>query len=123
MKGLCVGGGGIRGLIPARRLAQIERRAGERVGAKGGLGARTSTGGLLACGLTRAGADGRPRFSADELADIYVTDGPEIFSRDLRKKVTSAGGLVEERYDDDGLMDSLVRHLGEDRLSQALRDV
>src|SRR3954453_18651660 len=123
MKVLCVDGGGIRGLIPARVPAEIERRTGRRMAEMVDLVAGTSTGGLLACGLTRRGADDRPRFSADELAEIYVPAGPEIFSRSLRKKVASAGGLVDERYDDDGLMDSLVRHLGEDRLSQALRDV
>jgi len=123
MKVLCVDGGGIRGLIPARVLAEIERRTGRRMAEMVDLVAGTSTGGLLACGLTRAGADGRPRFTADELADIYVADGPAIFSRNLRKRISSAGGLVDERYDDDGLMDSLVRHLGDDRLSEALRDV
>ena len=70
MKVLCIDGGGIRGLIPALVLEEIERRIGRRIGELVDLVAGTSTGGILACGLTRAGADGRPLYSAQELAGL-----------------------------------------------------
>ena len=79
MKVLCIDGGGIRGLIPALVLAEIERRAGRRTAELVDLIAGTSTGGILACGLARAGDDGRPLYSAEELADIYIEEGPKIF--------------------------------------------
>ena len=87
------------------------------------LVAGTSTGGILACALTRAGADGRPRFSAQELAGIYVEEGPAIFHRSLLKRISSVDGWVDERYDDDGLNAALERYLGDATLSQALADV
>ena len=55
MKVLCVDGGGIRGLIPALVLAEIERRTGRRIAELVDLVAGTSTGGILACALTRPG--------------------------------------------------------------------
>jgi patatin-like phospholipase/acyl hydrolase len=123
MKVLCIDGGGIRGLIPARVLAEMERRTGRPIADMVDLVAGTSTGGLLACGLTRPGPDGRPRYSAAELADFYREDGPVIFGRSLIKRVTSLGGLIDERYDDAGLDEALARRLGDTPLSEALRDV
>src|SRR5689334_3454444 len=123
MKVLCIDGGGIRGLIPARVLQEIERRTGRRTADMVDLIAGTSTGGLLACGLTRPGAGGRPMYTAAELAEVYVKDGPKIFSRSLGKTISSGGGLTDEKYDDAGLNATLEAQLGNARLSQALRDV
>ena len=123
MRVLCIDGGGIRGLIPALVLAEIERRTGRRIAQMVDLVAGTSTGGILACALTRPGPDGAPRFSADELADIYVEEGPEIFRRSLLKRIFSGGGWIDERYEDDGLDAALERYLGDASLSDAVCDV
>ena len=123
MKVLCIDGGGIRGLIPALVLAEIEQRTGRRIAELVDLVAGTSTGGILACGLTRPGPDGRPLYSAEELAGIYVEEGPKIFRRSLLKRIFSVEGWVDERYEDDGLNAALVRYLGDATLSQALADV
>jgi patatin-like phospholipase/acyl hydrolase len=123
VKVLCIDGGGIRGLIPARVLAEIEARTGKRMADMVDLVAGTSTGGLLACGLTLPGEDDRPRYSAAELASFYLEDGPLIFDRTLIKRVTSLGGLIDERYDDAGLNGALTDRLGRARLSGTLRDV
>jgi patatin-like phospholipase/acyl hydrolase len=120
VKVLSIDGGGIRGLIPALVLAEIERRTGRRTAEMVDLVAGTSTGGILACALTRRGPDGRPLFTAEELAGIYVEEGPRIFHRGLIKKLFSAGGWIDERYEDDGLERALARYLGEAYLSEAL---
>jgi uncharacterized protein len=123
VKVLCIDGGGIRGLIPALVLSEIERRTGRRTAELVDLVAGTSTGGILACALTRPGPDGRPLYSADELAAIYIDEGPNIFHRSLLKRIFSVEGLVDERYDDAGLNATLVRYLADARLSEALTDV
>jgi patatin-like phospholipase/acyl hydrolase len=123
VKVLCIDGGGIRGLIPALVLEEIERRTGRRIAELVDLVAGTSTGGILACGLTRPGADGRPLYSARELAGIYVEEGPRIFHRGLLKRIFSVEGWVDERYEDDGLNAALERYLGDASLSGALADV
>ena len=64
MRILAIDGGGIRGMIPAIVLAEIERRTGRRTAELFDLIAGTSTGGILACGLTRPGTDGAPAFTA-----------------------------------------------------------
>jgi patatin-like phospholipase/acyl hydrolase len=50
---LSIDGGGIRGLIPALVLAEIETRTGKAVADCFDLIAGTSTGGILALGFAR----------------------------------------------------------------------
>jgi patatin-like phospholipase/acyl hydrolase len=123
VKILCIDGGGIRGLIPALVLAEIELRTGRRTAEMVDFVAGTSTGGILACALTRRGPDGGPLFTAEELAGIYVEEGPRIFRRSLLKRLFSIDGWIDERYEDDGLDAALERYLGDAPLSDALTDV
>ena len=120
MKVLAIDGGGIRGLIPALVLAEIERRTGRRTAEMFDLIAGTSTGGILACALSRRGPDGRPMYSAEDLSQLYISEGPKIFDRSLVKEVTSAGGLLDENYDDKGLNAALETYLGDARLKEVL---
>lgn len=120
MRVLSIDGGGIRGLIPAIVLAEVERRTQRRTADLFDLIAGTSTGGILACTLARPGADGRPLYSAEELTQLYVSEGPKIFHRSLLKTVTSVDGVLDERYDSRGLITALRHYLGDAKLSEAL---
>jgi patatin-like phospholipase/acyl hydrolase len=107
MKVLSIDGGGIRGLIPALVLAEIERRTSRRIADLVDMIAGTSTGGILACAL------GKPDpLPASEIASLYVEEGPKIFDRSLLKQITSLGGYLDERYSDKGLVRALERYLG-----------
>ena len=114
MRVLAIDGGGIRGLIPALVLAEIERRTGRRIAQLVDLIAGTSTGGILACALSRP--DPLP---ASEIAGLYDREGPKIFDRSLLKTITSADGYLDERYDDQGLVSALRTYLGETRMAEA----
>ena len=116
---LAIDGGGIRGIIPAMVLADLEARTGRAASDLFDLVAGTSTGGILACALTRAGDDGGPMYAASDLVQLYVEEGPVIFDRDLLRRVRTVDGLLDERYADDGLRAALERYLGDTRLSQA----
>jgi hypothetical protein len=111
---LAIDGGGIRGIIPAMVLAEVERRTGRPARELFDLIAGTSTGGIIACALARP----EPRPAA-ELVDLYRREGPDIFSRSLGRRVASAEGLLDEKYDDDALDTALARHLGDTRLRDA----
>lgn len=123
MRVLAIDGGGIRGLIPAIVLADIEARCGRPVADLFDLIAGTSTGGIIACALGRPGADGRPALTAAEVAGIYEVEGPKIFSRSLLRRISSVEGLLDERYDDAGLNEALDRYLDDARLRDALTRV
>lgn len=85
---LSIDGGGIRGIIPATVLSEIEDRTGKSTAKNFDLIAGTSTGGILALGLSKHGNGGRQeQYSARDLAAIYADRGQEIFSRSFWKGV------------------------------------
>jgi patatin-like phospholipase/acyl hydrolase len=120
---LSIDGGGIRGLIPAVVLDRMERRTGRPIAESFDLIAGTSTGGILAVALTRAGEDGRPRWPAAELIELYETQGPRIFDRSLFKALESVFAIEDEKYPRESLQAALEHYLGEARLRDALTDV
>jgi uncharacterized protein len=117
VKLLSIDGGGIRGIIPALVLQAIEERTGRRTAQLFDLIAGSSTGGILAAGLTLRGDDDRPRYSARDLIGLYEAEGPHIFDRSLLKRITSVDGLIDERYDSKGLDAALDAYLGRATLS------
>ena len=117
---LAVDGGGIRGIIPATVLAEMEARAGRPAASMFQLVSGTSTGGIIAAAITAPGREGRPRHRAAELVELYLEEGPRIFSRSLGRRLLTGWGLFDEKYGDDALNDILRRYLGEARLSEAL---
>jgi patatin-like phospholipase/acyl hydrolase len=123
MRILSIDGGGIRGVIPATVLAAIEQRTGRPAAELFDLIAGTSTGGILACALARAGPDGRPVHTAEHLRGLYLDDGPRIFHRSLLRRVLSVEGWLDERYGSEGLEASLREHLGASRLRETVCDV
>ena len=72
---LSIDGGGIRGIVPAIVLSAIENWTGQPVSKLFDLVAGTSTGGILALGLLKPGSDGRPAYSADDMAALYEREG------------------------------------------------
>jgi patatin-like phospholipase/acyl hydrolase len=115
---LSIDGGGIRGIIPALVLVELERRAGKRTFELFDLIAGTSTGGILACAL--CAPDPLP---ASELVGIYQDRGPEIFDRSLFQRIRSAEGLLDEKYDAAALERALEYYLSDKRLSEARPDL
>jgi patatin-like phospholipase/acyl hydrolase len=119
---LALDGGGVRGIIPATVLAEIEQRTGQPIANLFDLIAGTSTGGLLALGLTKP-LNARPQYSANDLIQLYAIEGPRIFKRSPWQSLITLGGLAEESYPADSFEDTLRDYFGEARLSQALTDV
>lgn len=120
---LSIDGGGIRGLIPALILAELETKTKKPVAECFDLIAGTSTGGILALGLTKNNGAGKPKYSAKNLADIYESRGDEIFSRSVFKRLISGGGLTDEKYSHTGLEKILDDYFEEDLLGTALTKV
>jgi uncharacterized protein len=123
MRVLSIDGGGIRGIVPATVLAALEQRSGKPVCELFDLIGGTSTGGILALALTRPDADGKARWSAEAIVDLYRNEGPRIFSRTIVKRITSIEGLIDERYDNGPLEEVLATYFGDTTVDQALTDV
>jgi patatin-like phospholipase/acyl hydrolase len=120
---LSLDGGGIRGLIPALVLAELEKRTGKRAAQLFDLIAGTSTGGILALGLTRPGPDGKPLYSAEEMVSLYLEDGGKIFDRSPLHRLKALGNLADEKYPSRGIDAVLKARFGETMLSEAVTPV
>jgi predicted acylesterase/phospholipase RssA len=120
---LSIDGGGIRGIIPAIVLAELERATGKPVSETFDLVAGTSTGGILALALTMRGDDGGPAWSAERLIALYEDEGSNIFKRSVWDQIQSGGGLLDQKYPPEGMQEAFRTYFGEARLSEALTDV
>jgi len=130
MRILSIDGGGIRGIMPGQILVALEQKLKKKSGNQKAtiadffdLVAGTSTGGILTClylcpqkpGSTEA------RFSASEAVDLYLERGDEIFDISLWQRISSGGGVLDEKYSSDELEESLDDYFGELKLSQLLK--
>ena len=85
---LSIDGGGMKGMIPALILAELELRTGKPCSEMFDMVSGTSIGGILAC-LIAAG------FPAKKCVSFFSEHGPKIFGR---KRFLSFNGLNKPRY-------------------------
>lgn len=117
---LSIDGGGIRGILPAGVLTELEDRylGGAPIGSYFDLIAGTSTGGILALGL----ATGR---RAKDLLDLYVQHGEEVFPplrwdfMRMRAGLRWIRALRHYSYDPEPLRRHLAEVFGEGMLGEA----
>ncbi len=123
IKILSIDGGGIRGIIPAMVLDQIEQTTKRKTFELFDLIAGTSTGGILALGLTRPDGKGSSKYTASDLIKLYETEGDTIFPHSLWRKITTLGGLTDEKYPSKGVEGVLEEYFGDAKLSEVLTKV
>ena len=120
MRVLAVDGGGIRGIIPALVLAELERRTGQPVCRMFDVLAGTSTGGLLALGLALPDGRGEPVMRSEHIIELYQRAGSSIFVRDTHNPWHA---LLHERYNSEHIENTLDRFFAGTPLSAAIVDV
>src|SRR5262245_35880737 len=78
---LAIDGGGLRGIIPVRILQKVEEVAKRPIHEIFDLMSGTSTGGLIVSCLTLRDKSNpaKPQYSLEEIANMYVTRGKDIF--------------------------------------------
>jgi len=116
---LSIDGGGIRGVIPAKLLAEIERRTGKRIAELFDFIAGTSTGGILAVGLAQPSPTGQLQYSAADLIELYAKEGASIFHHSFWHAVEAIGNLTGPKYDGDGARAVFEKYFGATTLKQS----
>ncbi|MCE9508127.1 MAG: patatin-like phospholipase family protein [Alphaproteobacteria bacterium] len=117
---LCIDGGGVRGVIPARILQEIEERTGKPIVELFDMIGGTSTGAIIGGCLLAPDPKNpsKPRFTAKETLSFYHNLAgkvfPEMRFKGIRK--LSTGAL----YDPKPLEDGLKAHLGDLKMKDML---
>ena len=123
IKVLSIDGGGIRAIIPAMILAEIERRTERPIAELFHLISGTSSGGILALGLVKPGRNGKPQYTAEDGVRLFAAEGERIFSRSLWHKIHSLWSVEQEKYQSVGVEDVFGRYFGDARLKDALTEL
>ncbi len=119
---LSVDGGGIRGIIPAIILAEIEKRARKPIAEIFHLMAGTSTGGIVIAGLCKKDKQGNPQYSANDLVELYQKYGSYIFkSSFFRRSILSWFNCAQ--YPHKNIEFVLDKYFGDDTLQSTLNNV
>ncbi|AUT02767.1 patatin [Nostoc sp. CENA543] len=129
---LAIDGGGIRGIIPAILLAEIEKRTQKPIFSLFDLISGTSSGGILALGLTKPQvnineSDHSPlaAHTAEDLLELFVEYGVEIFYEPLFEKIL---GPIEDiflqpKYASSSREEILKQYFGDALLENNLKEV
>ena len=121
MKVLSIDGGGVRGIIPARILQEIETRTNKPISKLFNIVSGTSTGGLLTLAITKPDGQGNPEFSAEYLVRLYMERSKEIFAKpSIIRKIKTGFGLWGSKYDRAAYDEILLQIFKDNLLSQSL---
>ncbi len=104
-------------------LARIEQLTNRPIAQLFDLVAGTSTGGILALGLTIPKFSGRPLYRAQEFVSMFEREGPRIFSRSLVRTLLTTDSLFWKKYSSQGIEQVLREYFGDSRLRDAVTDV
>lgn len=118
-----IDGGGVRGVIPAVILAELEQGLKKHTSEFASLVAGTSTGAILAGGIGMS-IDDRPVHCAEEIVELYVNEVKEIFSNNKNtKRWWDFFRLTDTKYDSFGLIRVMRKYLRWRRISDTSVDV
>ncbi|MEH2284586.1 MAG: patatin-like phospholipase family protein [Nostoc sp.] len=129
---LAIDGGGIRGIIPAMILAEIEKRTQKQIFSLFDLISGTSSGGILALGLTKPRLDlevtdtsSVAQYSAEDLLQIYLEYGAEIFYEPFWEQVLGQleDIFVQPKYSSEGREEIIRQYFGDTPLENNLKEV
>jgi predicted acylesterase/phospholipase RssA len=117
---LAIDGGGVRGLIPALILSEIEDRTGRGCAELFDLFAGTGTGGVVALALTTLRPDSAAPWRASDMVSFFERHGPLVFAEHEPAESSpattapSAGAVLEA---------ALETYFGDQTLASAVKPV
>ncbi|MBN3876519.1 MULTISPECIES: patatin-like phospholipase family protein [unclassified Nostoc] len=129
---LSIDGGGIRGIIPALILAEIERRTQKPIFSLFDLITGTSSGGILALGLTKPRlssnvSDNLPvaEYTAEDLLQFFLEYGVDIFYEPLFERLLGPleDIFLQPKYPSESKEEIFKQYFGNAPLENNLKEV
>lgn len=125
IKILSIDGGGIRGIIPALILREIERKLKNKqhLSQCFDVMAGTSTGGIIVLLLNTPGPDRKPLYRTTDIVTFYKNFGPIIFYQSFWHYLSSFNGWLDEKYDSEHLEENLQKYFSNTRLRDSMTNI
>jgi patatin-like phospholipase/acyl hydrolase len=124
---LSIDGGGMKGIVSALVLIELEELIKKYAGKKDvylvdyfDLIAGTSTGSILSGLLLCPDEKRRPKYTAKDALELYLTHGKEMFQTDLLHKIVTVFGLVGPKYQNKNFEKALMGYFNDVKTSELL---
>lgn len=123
-KALTLSGGGVRGLISALVLQEIEVRTNKPISSLFDIIVGTSTGGLAALVLNKPDDKGKAKYSASDLVSFYYNNAHIIFQpKTTSSTINFISNLFSPKYNSQHRYDSFRHILGSTLIESSLSEV
>jgi patatin-like phospholipase/acyl hydrolase len=125
IKILSIDGGGIRGLIPALILQDIEKKLKRKkhLSECFDLMSGTSTGGIIVLLLNTPDANKAPKYQASDVVSLYQNLGSTVFNQSWWHYLSTFNGWLSEKYASGHLEMNLQKFYENCRLREALTNI
>lgn len=122
---LSIDGGGIRGIIPALILKDLESRLkpGRHLTDCFDIMTGTSTGGIIVILLNTPNQNGKPKYNANHIIELYEKLGTEVFKNSIWQNIKTGAGWWGAKYSENNLESLLQEYLGNAELKGTLSNV
>ena len=125
---LSIDGGGIKGIVPAvilkyleKYLKQLSNNPDARIVDYFDLFSGASTGAIIIGGLLSPDHQDRPKYTAEEIIELYIENGHVIFNASVFQEIKSVSGLVNVKYDPKGIESVFEEYFGNTQLKDLLK--
>lgn len=123
VKILSVDGGGVKGVISARIIQELEHRTKKHASELFDIAAGTSTGGIIILGLATPNQKGVPKYYGKDILNLYLKHAANIFKKSILRKFITGFGIWGAKYDRSELDSLLNKTFGNLLLSQTIYPV
>ncbi len=125
VKILSIDGGGIRGIIPALILQEIESKLKKKTHLSQcfDVMSGTSTGGIIVLLLNTPDDKGIPKYTAEDVVEFYRNLGQKVFYRSIFRNLITLNGWIGEKYSAENYADNMEKYFNNTQLKNAITEV
>ena len=125
---LSIDGGGMKGIISSIVLMRLEkylkfysRNESAHITDYFDLIAGTSTGSILTALLLCPDENGKPKYSASDTLDLYLSKGKSMFKKRTLYPINTFFGLFGSKYTNEAFQNELINYFQDMKISQLLK--
>jgi patatin-like phospholipase/acyl hydrolase len=120
---LCVDGGGVKGLLALQVIKELEESTGKPACELFDLMVGTSTGGIIVSTLAVPNTEGKPKWSANDVIQMYDETIVTAFTNSLTHQILTCNGILGAKIESSYLDRLLRAQYGQVQMSQLLTGV